>query len=110
MRPSNEPLFWSLFSAGGMAAALLAPVLIVLTGLVVPGEAIEFERLADLFGNVLVRLVLLGFAFVTFFHWAHRFRHTLYDLGLSGLAVPVAVASYSAAALGTVWAAMVTFG
>ena len=107
MRRSNEPLFWSLFSAGGVVAALLVPVLIVLTGFVVPAEEIRFDRLEDIFTNVLVRLVLFGPAFLAFFHAAHRFRHTLVDIGLRPLALPIAVVCYLAALAGTVWAATV---
>ncbi len=110
MRRSNEPLFWSLFSAGGVVAALLLPVLIVLTGFVVPAEEIDFDRLEDIFTNLLVRVLLFGLAFLTFFHWAHRFRHTLIDVGLKPLALPIAVVCYLTALAGTVWAATVAFG
>lgn len=110
MRRSNEPLFWSLFTAGGVATALLVPVLIVLTGFVLPAEEIEFERLQDVFTNPLARIVLFGLAFLTFFHWANRFRHTLVDIGLELLALPITVACYLAALAGTVWAATVAFG
>jgi fumarate reductase subunit D len=107
MRPSNEPLFWAIFSAGGMITALLIPILIVVTGFLVPAETIEFDALETLFGNGLVRLIVLGVAFVTFFHAAHRIRHTLKDMGLHSLAKPIAGASYLAAAFGTIWAAVV---
>ena len=110
MRRSNEPLFWLLFSAGGVVTALLVPVLIVLTGFVVPAEEIGFDRLEDIFTNPLARIVLFGLAFLTFFHWAHRFRHTLVDVGLKPLALPIAVACYLTALAGTVWAATVAFG
>ncbi len=107
MRPSNEPLFWALFSAGGMVTALLFPILIVVTGFIVPAEGIEFGGLDSLFGNALIRLIVFGVAFVTFFHAAHRIRHTLKDLGLRTLAKPIAGASYLAAALASIWAAVV---
>ncbi len=110
MSRSNEPLFWSLFSAGGVVAALLVPVLIVLTGFVVPAEEIGFDRLEDIFTNALVRIVLFGLASLTFFHGAHRFRHTLVDMGLKPLALPIAAVSYLAALAGTVWAGTVAFG
>ena len=110
MSRSNEPLSWSIFSAGGVATAMLIPVLVLLTGFLVPAEEIGFERLEDIFTHVLGRIVLFGLAFLTFFHWAHRFRHTLVDLGLKPLAMPLAVVCYLAALAGTVWAATVAFG
>ena len=110
MRRSNEPLFWSLFTAGGVATALLVPVLIVLTGFLLPAEEIKFERLEDIFTNPLARIVLFGLAFLTFFHWAMRFRHTLVDIGLKPLALPITVACYLAALAGALWAATVAFG
>ena len=107
MRPSNEPFFWAMFSAGGVIVALLLPVLIVITGFVVPAEGIEFDQLERLFNNVLVRLIILGVAFFSFVHAAHRLRHTLKDLGLRSVATPLAVLCYAAALAGTVWAALV---
>ena len=107
MRPSHEPLFWAMFSAGGVLIALLMPALIVVTGFIVPAEGVEFDGLDTLFGNVLVRLVVLGVGFFSFFHAAHRIRHTLKDLGLHALAKPIAGASYLAAAVATLWAAVV---
>ncbi len=107
MRPSNEPFFWAIFSAGGMIAAFLLPVLIVITGFVVPAEGIEFDQLDNLFGFWLVRLVIFGVAFLGFFHAAHRIRHLLKDLGLRSSATPIAVLCYLGALAGAVWAAVV---
>ena len=49
MRPLNEPFFWAIFSAGGMVVALLLPVLIIITGFVVPAGGVEFDQLDTLF-------------------------------------------------------------
>lgn len=107
MRPSNEPFFWAIFSAGGTIVALLLPVLIIITGFVIPAGGVEFHQLDALFNNPLVRLIILGVAFVSFFHAAHRIRHTLKDLGLRSVATPLTVVCYAAALAGTVWAALV---
>ena len=108
MRYSREPFFWSLFSAGGVLTSLLAPVLIVLTGFVVPSEEITFSHLEDVFANPLVRLVIFALASLAFMHWANRFRHTLVDMGMArSLFVPVSVLCYLAALAGTGWAAVV---
>ena len=107
MRYSNEPLFWSLFAAGGVIVALLVPVLIVLTGFVVPAERIEFSRLEDIFRHPLIRVAIFGLAAGTFLHWANRFRHTLSDMGLRPLRTPLTIASYGIALAGTVGAGAV---
>ena len=107
MRYSSEPLFWSLFSAGGVVTALLLPVLIVVTGIVLPMRGIEYAHVHDVFSNPLVRLIVFGVAFLTFMHWANRFRHTLVDMGLKSLKTPINIVTYVLALAATVWAAMV---
>ena len=107
MRPSNEPFFWALFSAGGTAAALLLPVLVVVTGVLVPAGVVEFAELERLLGFWPVRLAAFGVAFLCLFHAAHRIRHTLKDLGLRSAATPLAVICYLGALAGSVWAATV---
>lgn len=110
MRPSNEPLFWSLFSAGGMVLALVAPALILVTGFLVPAERVEFDRLEPVLTHPIGRLMLFGLAFLTFVHAAHRLRHVLVDMGLRRLRAPIAVVAYVAAGGATAWAATVAFG
>ena len=109
MRRSNEPLFWSLFSAGGMFAALLAPAVILVTGFLVAVDDISFSRIHSLFTDVLGRLVLFAFAALIFVHWAHRSRHLLTDLGLRRFHFQLAIAFYGAAAVGTIVAGVVVF-
>jgi fumarate reductase subunit D len=80
--PSSEPFLWLLFSAGGMAAALLVPVLLVLFGLAFPLGWITPPDHADLLAllrNPITRIVVFGLVVLALFHWAHRFRFTLYD-------------------------------
>ncbi len=36
LKRSNSPIFWVLFGGGGMVAALFGPVLVTITGLLVP--------------------------------------------------------------------------
>ena len=108
MRYSSEPIFWVLFSAGGVVTAFLLPVLIVMTGFVLPADEVTFTPLDDVFGNVLVRLVIFATVSLSFMHWANRFRHTLNDMGMAKSLFPlVSVLSYIAAGAGTVWAAVV---
>jgi len=109
MRASNEPFLWSMFSAGGMIAALVVPALLIVTGFLVPGGGVDFDRLHDVLTNPIARLVVFGVAFLTFAHWAHRFRHTLVDVGLKRFERYIAVCCYGAALVGSVWAGVVVF-
>ena len=109
MRRSSEPLFWSLFSAGGMIMAVLGPVLIVVGAYLVPADEVTFSRLHAIFTNFFARLGLIVLAFFTFMHGAHRLRHTLIEIGFKRFAQPIAVGSYLAALAGTAFAAVVAF-
>jgi fumarate reductase subunit D len=103
------PLLWLLFSAGGTVAALLFPVHLFLTGLAFPVgwlEAPRYEYLHRLLTHPVTRLYLFVLISLPLFHWAHRFRYTLYDgLQLTHLTALIAVLCYGAALLGTAMAA-----
>ena len=103
---SAEPLVWLLFSAGGVFAALFVPILLFLFGLAFPLGWIsppEYGHVLDVLGHPIVRLGLWALVFLALFHWAHRFRYTLYDgLQLKHLGVPIAVLCYGSAAVGSV--------
>jgi len=79
---SIEPLLWLLFSAGGVLAALLLPILVLLFGLCFPLGWLAAPRHDHMLGvlrHPLTRLVLFILCTLSLFHWAHRFRYTLYD-------------------------------
>ena len=105
MAKSNEPIPWSLFSAGGMATAFFTPVTIVLTCVLVPAGWIGAEGLHDLLVLPLARLYLFVLISLALFHWAHRFRYVLVDLGLRNSARILAITCYAIAVLGTITAA-----
>jgi fumarate reductase subunit D len=106
-----EPLLWMLFSAGGVVSGMLMPILLLLFGLAIPLGLIAApspERMAAFLTNPLVRLVLFVLCVLSLFHWAHRFRHTLYDgLQIKHLNEVIALISYGIAVVGTVVAAYV---
>jgi fumarate reductase subunit D len=113
-RSSAEAAAWLLFSTGGMASALLVPVLLLLLGLVFPAGLLappEHADLLALLSHPLVRGVLLVLCVLSLLHWAHRFRYTLVDgLQLTRLRTPINLVCYAAAAAGSVWAAIVLLG
>lgn len=106
-----EPLLWLLFSAGGMASALMMPALILLFGLAIPLGWIALPGYAHLHAIVmhpLTRLVLFGVCLLSLFHWAHRFKYTLYDgLQVQHLNELINTFCYGGAIVGSVIAAWV---
>src|SRR6267154_5724788 len=100
-----EPLLWLLFSSGGLAAALLLPVLLLFFGLVFAAgwvSAPGYAHLLSVARNPLTRIVLLGLCVLALFHWAHRFRYTLYEgLQLKHLSMLIIVGCYGGALVGS---------
>ena len=109
-RRSPEPILWMLFSSGGMVAALMVPILLFLFGIAFPLGLLsppDHAYLLDVLRNPITRLVLFGLCVLALFHWAHRFRYTLYDgLQLKRFAVPIVVLCYGGAVAGSVIAAI----
>jgi fumarate reductase subunit D len=111
VRRGLEPFFWALFSSGGMLAALVLPAAVLLLWVAAPlgwveapSQAVMVERLA----HPLVRLFLFALIALGLFHWAHRFRYTLYDgLQLAHLYGLIATVCYGTAAVLTALAAWV---
>jgi fumarate reductase subunit D len=109
IKRQTEPLLWMLFSAGGVASALLMPSLLILFGVAFPLGWLHppsYEHVLAVLRNPLTRLVLLGLCVSSLFHWAHRFRHTLYDgLQIKHLNEVIAVICYGGAIGGSAAAA-----
>ena len=107
-RRSWVPFFWTLFSAGGVVAAFLIPVHLLLFGVAFPLGWLDppsYERLLDLARLPLVRLYLFVLCSLPLFHWAHRFRYTLYDgLQVKHLNELIIIGTYGGALVGTLLA------
>ena len=103
------PFLWLLFSAGGTVAALLYPVHLALVGLAFPMgwlSAPRYESLHALVAHPFTRVYLFVLVSLPLFHWAHRFRYTLYDgLQLKHLFALIAALCYGAALVGSALAA-----
>tara|TARA_B100000929_G_scaffold17476_1_gene13710 strand:+ start:275 stop:652 length:378 start_codon:yes stop_codon:yes gene_type:complete len=113
MAKSNEPIWWSLFSAGGMLAAMIFPILIIITGILVPfglasDDPLNFERIhSAVTQNIYVKLIFFIVITLPLFHWAHRFRFTLVDVGLKSMSTLISILCYGGAIAGTIASAIV---
>jgi fumarate reductase subunit D len=110
MAKSNEPFRRALFGAGGMSAALLMPITILITSIGVAAGWVTTDELWQLAGCWLVRLYLFVLIVFPLFHWAHRFRFTLVDLGLKAGAGLIAVLCYGSAIAGSLAAFLMLLG
>jgi len=94
---------------GGTVAAFLIPVHLFLFGLAFPLGWIKgpsYDSLLGLVRHPLARVYLFALISLPLFHWAHRFRYTLYDgLKLKHLTELIAVLCYGSALAGAAVAA-----
>lgn len=111
MKKTIDPFWWALFGAGGVVSALFVPALLFLNGLAIPLgwiDAPAYEGIFNLVRHPITRLFLFALISLSLFHWAHRFRYTLYDgLQLKHLFGLVATLCYGAAIVFTVITAIV---
>ena len=114
-RPALAHLFWwFMFAQGGVIAAMLLPVHIVLNGILGPLGIVRVVTPSDtrIMSNPIVKLYLLVLIAVPFFHFAHRLRYLLVDLGVpAAKGVPAQIAFYGGAVLVTlitIWVLLTT--
>ena len=109
--------WWFMFAQGGGLAALVVPVHILVQGVlgplgIVPVVDRHYDTWISILGNPIVKLYLLVLIALPFFHFAHRLRYLLVDLGVpAAKGVPVQVAFYGGAVvvtLVTVWVLLTT--
>jgi fumarate reductase subunit D len=88
VKRSNKPIFWSLFGAGGTLAALVGPMLVLVTGilvplgLVLPAETMSYDRMLAFAQNGLGKAVIVVVIALLSFHGFHRLYHCLHDFGV----------------------------
>ena len=117
-RPALSHLFfWFLFSQGGVITALLLPVHVLIQGIlgplgIVPVVDRHYDTWINVLGNPLVKLYLLVLIMFAFFHFAHRLRYFLMDLGVHSAKTLPAQAVFYGGAVGvtlvTIWILLTT--
>ena len=111
MKRPVEPLLWLLFSAGGVVSALVMPSLLFLFGVAFPlgwASPPSYDHLLTIVRHPIARVGFFLICLLSLFHWAHRFRYTLYDgLQIKHLNELVRLFCYGGAIVGSVWAAYV---
>jgi fumarate reductase subunit D len=110
-KPALAHLFWwFMFAQGGVLAAILIPIHIVVQGIlgplgIVPVVDRHYDTWISILGNPIVKLYLLVLISLPFFHFAHRLRYLLVDLGVPAAKTVVAqVIFYGGAVLVTLLA------
>ncbi|MCI0453474.1 MAG: fumarate reductase subunit D [Candidatus Dadabacteria bacterium] len=111
MSKSNEPIWWSLFAAGGAISAFFVPILIVIIGFVLPfglagDEPFVYERIRSAVSHPVIKLLLFFLIALTFFIWAHRFLFTLVHMGLHNARSVISVFCYGSAIIGSILTAI----
>lgn len=97
MKRSNEPVFWSLFGAGGMLSALTGAALVFVTGIGVPlalllaPELMSYSNMLAFAQHWFGKLVI--FTVITLFLWHAMLRILLllHDFGVRQGPVPAII-------------------
>ena len=107
MRRSNAPIFWVLFGAGGMLAALVGAMLVYLTGIAgparigLPAATMDYAQVLAFARHPAGKLVLFGVIALFLWHAAHCIYHSLHDLGVH-VGLGAKLACYGSAMAGTI--------
>lgn len=88
MKPrTNEPIFWTLFGAGGVVVAFILPMLIFLTGIAgplgwLPKGSFSYERMVAIVHNPFGKLFVFVVIALCLWHGVHRMILSLHDFGI----------------------------
>jgi fumarate reductase subunit D len=98
-------LYWFMFAQGGVLAAILIPVHILVQGILGPLGIVRvvdrhYDTWINVLANPLVKLYILVLIAFPFFHFAHRLRYLLVDLGVKqAKSLPAQAVFYGGAVL-----------
>ena len=87
MKRSNEPVFWSLFGAGGMLSALIGVALVFVTGVGVPlsllvsQDLMQYQNMLGFAQHWLGKIVIFAIIVLFLWHAALRILNMMHDFG-----------------------------
>ncbi|NLS14012.1 fumarate reductase subunit FrdD [Vibrio sp. SM6] len=93
---SDEPIWWSLFGAGGTWFAMITPITVLVLGVLVPlgvidADALSYDRVVAFATTWIGALFIIATLALPMWHAMHRVHHGLHDLqchvGLAGKVV-----------------------
>jgi fumarate reductase subunit D len=84
---SSEPIFWSLFGAGGVVVAFFVPMMILITGVlyplgILPEESLSYDRVMAFASSWWGGLFLFVTISLMMWHGVHRVFLSLHDFGI----------------------------
>ncbi|GAK85703.1 fumarate reductase subunit D [Vibrio ponticus] len=82
---SDEPIWWSLFGAGGTWFAMITPITVLVLGILAPlgiidADALSYERVAEFATSWIGALFIIGTLSLPMWHAMHRLHHGMHDL------------------------------
>lgn len=110
---SHEALFWSLFAAGSVLAAVFVPAIILVTSVFGPfgwrwfADALTYDGIRDLLQPAIVRLAIGVIIALIAVHACHRLRHLAVDLHAPLPGGLIALVAYGGAATVAVLTAVI---
>ena len=88
LKRSNAPIFWGLFGAGGMLAALFGPMLVLITGILVPlglllpADTMSYPKMLAFAQNFIGKGFIFAIIALFLWHAVHRIYHSLHEIGI----------------------------
>jgi len=112
---SNAPIFWGLFGAGGMLAALFGPMLVFITGIAVPlslllpADTMSYPKMLAFAQNFIGKAFIFAIIALFLWHAAHRIFHSLHEIGIHA-GIGSKLICYGLAFISTVISAYILLG